>query len=235
MTETRLFALLESLKRSIEKMTWKPAGTEWADYYTTHNYEDAALGHKAQIVESFLDRVKPTNIWDLGANTGRFSRLGSDRGIPTYAFDIDPAAVELNYLQVKNQGETNLLPLVMDLANPSSGIGWASEERMSLNERGPAGAILALALLHHLAIGNNLPFDLIADFFSRLSEWLVIEFVPKEDAQVQRMLQSREDIFTNYTQEHFQNAFSIWFEIVAVEFIKSSQRSLYLMRRRDET
>jgi hypothetical protein len=235
MTATRIVALIDGLIRSVEKLTWKPAGTEWADYYeASHNYESESLGDKARLVEKYIELIHPETVWDLGANTGRFSRIGSQQGIPTYAFDIDPGAVELNYLQMKVEDERNLLPLLMDLTNPSGGIGWASEERMSLVERGPAGVVLALALLHHLAIGNNLPFDLIAGFFSSLSEWLVIEFIPKDDPQVQRMLLSRPDIFVDYTQENFVGSFSAHFEIVKAEEIKSSKRSLYLMRRRHD-
>jgi len=235
MTNTRVLALIESLRRSVEKLHWTPAGTAWVDYYdTTHNYQPEALGHKAEVVESFLERVQPNMIWDLGANTGFFSRLGSRRGIPTYAFDIDSGAVELNYLHTKKDKETHLLPLLLDLTNPSSSIGWASEERMSLSERGPVDAIFALALIHHLAIGINLPFELIYRFFSNLGEWLLIEFVPKDDIQVQRMLATRQDIFGDYTQSNFECAFSVYYKIVNKEAIADSDRVIYFMKRRSQ-
>ena len=233
MTNTRVLALIESLRRVVEKLNWTPVGTEWVDYYdTTHNYQPEALEYKAEVVESFLERVRPNIIWDLGANIGYFSRLGSRRGIPTYAFDIDPGAVELNYLQTKEENETHLLPLIMDLTNPSSSIGWASEERMSLLERGPVDAIFALALIHHLAIGNNLPFELISKYFVNLSEWLLIEFVPKNDIQVQRMLVTRQDIFSEYTQSNFESSFSVHYKIVHKEVIADSDRVIYFMKRR---
>ena len=235
MTDTRVLALIDDLRRSVEKLNWTPVGTEWVDYYdTSHNYQPEALGHKAEVVESFLKLARPKIIWDLGANTGFFSRLGSRQGIPTYAFDVDPGAVELNYLQVKKDEETRLLPLLLDLTNPSSSIGWASEERMSLSERGPVDAIFALALIHHLAIGNNLPFKLISKFFSNLGEWLLIEFVPKEDTQVQRMLATRQDIFGDYTQRSFESAFSVHYKIVHKEVITDSDRVLYFMERRSQ-
>ena len=104
--------------------------------------------------------------WDLGANTGVFSRLASQRGWYTVALDIDPAAVEHNYLTSRAASEKNLLPLLMDLTNPSAGLGWAHHERLSLAERGPVDAILALALIHHLAISNNVPLRRIAQYFS---------------------------------------------------------------------
>jgi len=83
----------------------------------------------------------------------------------TVASDIDPAAVEQNYLAIKHTGEKNLLPLVIDLTNPSSALGWSNAERESFVARGPVNLVLALALLHHLAISNNVPLDSIAKLF----------------------------------------------------------------------
>ena len=100
---------------------------------------------------------------------------------------------------------------------------------MSLVARGPADAALALALVHHLAISNNLPFGRIAEFFSRICRYLVIEFVPKRDSQVQRLLATREDIFTDYTQQAFEAAFGERFSIRRRELVSGSERSLYLM------
>ena len=85
------------------------------------------------------------------------------------------------------QSVENLLPLAMDLTNPSTALGWAHQERMSLIGRGPCDTTLALALIHHLAISNNVPLPRIADFFARLGRALIIEFVPKSDTQVQRL------------------------------------------------
>jgi ribosomal protein L11 methylase PrmA len=231
MSKTSLLGLIDSLMVTVKKLTWQPADTDWGDYYEDTNYSDEAMTHKAELVADFLDRVTPKMVWDLGANTGRFSRIASQGGIPTVAFDIDPAAVEKNYLQIKAEKETHLLPLIIDLTNPSAGIGWANQERDSLAERANADLILALALIHHLAISNNLPLSMIADYFSLLAPWLVIEFVPKTDSQVQRLLISREDIFDSYTQEGFEGAFGTKYHIRAAQAIPGSERRLYLMER----
>ena len=108
---------------------------------------------------------------------------------------MDPVAVEKNYRRVVERGERHLLPLLLDLTNPSARSGWAHEERESFADRGPADLVLALALVHHLAIAHNLPLPRIAEFFARIARALVIEFVPKADSQLQRMLATREDIF----------------------------------------
>jgi hypothetical protein len=163
---------------------------------------------------------------------GTFSRIASGRGISTIAFDFDPAAVELNYRRVQEEKNGKLLPLVMDLTNPSPALGWAGSERMSLAERGPAGAVFALALVHHLAISNNVPLGMVAEFLASLSRWLLIEFVPKDDPQVQRLLVSREDIFPQYSADGFESAFREHFVTHRREPVGESGRWLYWMERR---
>jgi len=232
MSRFSLLGIINSLESAVKKLKWRPAGTEWADYYDQMNYTRAALDHKKQLVAEFIDRVNPKSVWDLGANDGLFSRLASDRGIQTISFDIDPAAVEKNYLEAVQKGEKKILPLLLDLANPSPGIGWENEERQSLIERGPVDMAMALALIHHLAISNNVPFARIANFLSRICNWLIIEFIPKPDSKVQLLLASREDIFTGYTQNDFEKDFAEYFTITSSIKISGSERTLYLMRKR---
>jgi len=231
MSQNSFLGLTDSLERTIQALSWKPKGTEWSDYTQHTNYSSAAMAYKHKLVEGFLEETSPVSVWDLGANTGEFSRLASQRGIPTMAFDIDPGAVEQNYLRIKANKETHLLPLLLDLTNPSPSIGWSHQERDSWLTRGPAGMVLALALIHHLVIGNNVPLLALADFFAQISHWLVIEFVPKSDSQVKRLLVSREDIFPQYNQGDFETIFSTRFIIRRKAAIEDSERTLYLMER----
>jgi hypothetical protein len=224
--------LLDSLETAIKGLHWQTHGTEWGDYYEATNYSQAAFDAKEQCVRSFLDTAQPRLVWDLGANTGIFTRVASQRGVTSLAFDIDPAAVEKCYHWCKVEEDFNLLPLVMDLTNPSPAIGWANSERSALVERGPADLVMALALVHHLAISNNLPLERVANYFSRLGRWLIIEFIPKEDSQVQRLLASRKDIFPNYTREGFENAFGLVFHQRESCPIPDSQRLIYLMEKK---
>jgi len=227
-----LAGLVDSLESLVRRLNLRLKKTEWAHYYQETNYTPEAFEGKKKTVEEFLDLMKPDTVWDLGANTGVFSRLASRRGINTVAFDVDFIAVELNYRECLDKNEKHLLPLVMDLTNPTPAIGWENRERESLPERGPVDAALALALLHHLAISNNLPFPKIAEFLRRICRWLVIEFVPKTDSQVQRLLATREDIFDHYIQSDFEEQFSRSFLIVKVAPIKGTERTLYLMKNR---
>ncbi|MEJ5223596.1 MAG: hypothetical protein WHV44_04000, partial [Anaerolineales bacterium] len=140
-----LLALIDHLARVIKKLEWAPTGTAWADYYEMTNYSEPAFDEKKSIIARWIGEKLPQSVWDLGANNGVFSRLAVERGIPTVAFDVDPAAVEQNYRQVKSNRETNLLPLLLDLTNPSPALGWHNRERSAFLERGPAEMALALA------------------------------------------------------------------------------------------
>lgn len=231
MKRVSFVGLIDNLESSIKKLKWQPRDTQWADYYEDTNYSTLAMEHKKRIISEFLDKIDPHTIWDVGANLGMFSRIASRKGVFTISFDIDPAAVEKNYLECAKEKETNILPLVFDLTNPSPGIGWENRERISFMERGPADTALALALIHHLAISNNLPLDKIADFFCKICESLIIEFVPKTDSQVQRLLSSREDIFPDYNQQTFESEFKNRFMILECVRLQDSDRILYLMRR----
>ena len=231
MSLSALRGLLDSLASGIRSLQWNPRGTEWGDYYQDTNYVPAAFKQKEELVARFMQEIAPKTVWDFGANTGVFSRVAAQFAEHLVAFDMDPAAVEKHYRECRTGQDSRILPLVMDLTNPSANLGWANAERDSLLARGPVDAVLALALLHHLAIGNNLPFPQIASFFRQCGRWLVIEFIPKDDSQVQRLLASREDIFPHYTREDFEHDFSQYFQIMRCEPIENSLRLLYLMKR----
>ena len=224
--------LIESLKSSIEKMTWNVDNTEWGDYYSDTNYTEKSFEEKKQFISLTIDQVKPKLVWDMGANTGVFSRLASTKGINTISYDIDPLAVEKNYLLSSQNSEQNILPLILDLTNPSSGIGWNHNERMSIIQRGPADMVFALALVHHLAISNNVPLNKLAEFFSQISKFLIIEFVPKSDSQVKRLLLTRDDIFENYDEKNFEIEFSKFFKIINSKKILDSERTIYIMENK---
>jgi hypothetical protein len=233
MGKNAFIGLIESLEGAVKKLTWKPAGTEWGNYYDITNYTDAAFAHKKEVISGWLEKTNPSTVWDLGANNGEFSRLASARGIPTVAWDIDPSAVEQNYQRSKSDKEQNLLPLVLDLTNPSPALGWANEERDSLLQRGPADMAFALALIHHLAISNNVPLPRVADFFAEACQRLVVEWVPKSDSQVRKLLRTRRDIFDGYTREGFESAFGARFKVVEAVDVRESERRLYWMERLD--
>ena len=228
-----MFGLIDSLESAIRSLKWKAEGTEWGDYYQQTNYSDEGMQNKEKIVAGFIEQIQPGWVWDLGGNNGFFCRNVTARGIPAVAFDIDPAAVENGYRESRALKDPHLQHLLLDLTNPSPALGWGNEERMSLRERGPTDVVMALALIHHLAISNNVPLERVAAYFCSLGRWLVIEFVPKNDSQVQRLLQTRLDIFPQYTPEGFEAAFGKYYHTRQRVEIPQTQRILYLLERQD--
>lgn len=227
-----LLSIIDNLESIIRNLKWNKPKTEWGDYYHITNYSEFSMEQKSKMVADMILKTKPKMLWDLGANNGPFSRLASGKGIETISFDIDPVAVELNYQECRKNGDKNLLPLISDLTNPSPDIGFSNKERDSLIRRGPADTILALALIHHLSISNNLPFENTARFFSECGEYLIIEFVPKNDSQVKKLLASRKDIFDRYDIESFRNDYSLYFDILEEKNIENSERILFLMKKK---
>lgn len=227
-----ILGLVDSLTSLVSGLRWAPRGTEWVDYYQDDSYVPAALEFKNRLVACYLEQAGPKTVWDMGANTGMYSRIAAKQGARVVSFDIDPACVELNYAETRKNGETTLLPLLLDLTNPSPRIGWANEERLSVPDRGPVDLVMALALIHHLAISNNVPLARVAGYFAGMAPWLVIEFVPKSDHKVRKLLATREDVFPGYTREGFEAAFGTVYEIREARQIEQSERTLYLMQRK---
>lgn len=227
-----LLAIIDSLKSAVESLSWRPGGTEWADYYQATNYSTHAMSEKEKIVEDLVRIANPTTTWDLGANNGTFSRVAMANGAYTVACDVDPSAVEKNYLMCRKERNERMLPLIVDLTNPSPALGWAHTERSSLLERGPVDLVMGLALIHHLAISNNVPLSRICEFFSRCAKYAIIEFVPKEDSQVQKLLASRKDVFPAYTREGFEASCQPFFTIERAVPVSDSQRVVYLLKRK---
>jgi hypothetical protein len=233
MTQSKQLALVTSLQSAIGKCRLRRFRTEWGDYYEDTNYSTEDMAAKESLVVSRVNSFVAADetIHDLGANTGKFSRIVAASGRQVLSHDIDELAVERNYLFNKEHGVRNVLPLVLDLNNPSPALGWALEERESLVQRVSGDVILALALIHHLLISNNVPMSSLASFFHRLAKTLIIEFVPKEDSQVRRLLATREDKFPDYNIEHFRREFARYFRIRDTQPIGNSGRTLFVMER----
>lgn len=232
MSKSSMYGILDSLLSTVRGLNVKTIQTEWTDYYQDNNYTKKSFEAKRQLVKSYIEKVNPKHVWDLGGNTGEFSRAASDLQIPTVCFDIDPGAVQQNYDLVKKNKEKFMLPLRMDLTNPSPDLGWHNAERESMQSRGPVDLVMALALIHHLAISNNVPLVDVADYFADLGEYLIIEFVPKSDSQVKRLLASRLDIFPDYTLEGFRQAFEHHYLLIDETPIDACERTVFLMKRK---
>ncbi len=234
-SEKGLRGLLDNLRATIEKLSWRPPATDWATYDDVATYSSEARAGKERFVRDRLAQASGGTVWDLGANTGRFTRIAAASAAHVVAIDADPGVTELQYQSSRTGTDGAILPLVVDLTNPSPAIGWSNAERSSILERGPADSVLALALVHHLAIGNNLPFDRIAAFLHDAGRRLIVEFVPRDDVRAQQLLIRREHLFDGYTREEFERGFERHFAIHDVVPLAGSGRLLYYMQRRGGT
>ena len=230
-SETGQRALLDSLRRTVSGLRWEPA-SHWAGYASATSYSDEGTASKGEVVSEMLAAVGGSTAWDVGANTGAYSALASGAGYRVVAWDQDAASVEAHWRRVRGDGNPAILPLICDLANPSPAIGWGLEERASFLGRGAPDVILALALVHHLAIGNNVPLPGVARLFARMAPRAIVEFVPKEDPMTRRLLAARRDIFESYSIEGFREAFGGPFRIVRETPVADSPRTLFLLERR---
>ena len=218
-------AMLKQLHNWIMRLQPADTGkTVWNDYAANHSYRSDEVDKKIAFVSDMAAAVRPNMLWDLGCNSGDYSKASLKAGAKyALGFDFDHGALEAGFERAKAE-ELSFLPLLMDAANPSPSQGWAERERQSLGARASADAILALAFVHHIAIGRNVPLDRVIDWLIGLAPNGVIEFVPKADPMVTRMLKLREDIFDTYTEDTFLNAISARARIVKSSVVSAAGR-----------
>jgi ribosomal protein L11 methylase PrmA len=223
--------IVQSLEDTVQALKWSPDQTAWADYYDGDSYSAEGFAHKQALVRRYLQQIQPAMLWDLGANAGDFSQIAAENGVETISWDYDYGAVQIHYERIQQETRMHTLPLILDLTNPSPAIGWANAERDGLLARAEGvGAVMALALIHHLVIGNNVPMDRFAAFLKQIAPYAIVEFVPKADPKVQTLLASRLDIFDAYHEQGFEKAIEPFFEIISAEKIADSLRTLYLLK-----
>ena len=221
---------LTSLRNWIAKLKISVNHGTWHNYEQTQSYEADGLEQKRNFVTAFMHTIKPAVLYDLGCNTGHYSILASSAGARyTVGYDSDPASINIAYQRIVNN--TNVLPLVMDAANPTPSMGWSQEERPGFKERSSADAFIALAFAHHLCLSRNVPLDNLMDWLSLIATRGILEFVPKEDPTVQTMLATRDDIFHDYSKDNFEQAMRRQFSIRDTSVISRSGRTLYWLER----
>ena len=232
-----LFNIIDSLYNYIKKLQLKEQ-SEWGNYYQKTNYSDTAFQQKATIINDWIQGLNAKTVIDVGGNDGTFVRqITSDIDIALVG-DIDNNAVDQNHFQVKKNKEQNMLPFVIDLLNPSAAIGFQNTERFSFVKRVQdfqSDATLALALIHHLSLTGNVPFENSAAFFASFSKNLIIEFPKRADSYATRLLNAKaefKDQFGHYNLEHFEKTYSEYFELLAKKDIKDSERVLYLFKNK---
>jgi 2-polyprenyl-3-methyl-5-hydroxy-6-metoxy-1,4-benzoquinol methylase len=226
--------LLNHLESSIHAFKNRK-GTEssWSNYYQDTILSREYLDAKEKVFRGFIKGLTWKRALDLGANDGYFSNILAEITDDVVAIDFDSQCINQLYLQVKKRNITNILPLAVDLSNPSPAIGFNNSERLPFMKRAPSDMVTALALIHHLIFSKNITLSLLADFFRQLStRYLVIEFIPVEDEKVKKLMMNKSEIRKPYDKTSFEAAFNRYFEIEKMQEIPFSSRILYLMRRK---
>lgn len=222
--------ILQHLENCIQKLHVKESRSTWNNYYDETILSNDYLESKKKIVGNWIHKLTYKSVADFGANEGEFSKLCNPESY-VVATDFDSNCIRSLYKTIKQSKSTNILPLVLDLTQPTPATGWNNAEQTSFLNRSEFDLGLALALVHHLAIGKNVPLLMIAELLSNRCKLLIVEFVPKDDPKVQEMLRNRKDIFEDYTQDVFETSFHTYFTILKKEVIQNSNRILYLMQK----
>jgi ribosomal protein L11 methylase PrmA len=203
LSKSALTGMLQGLRRAIAAMKPPGGATLWSDYADSNSYAAAEAEAKRRFVAAMAGQVCPKLLVDLGCNTGAYAEVALSSGAGrVIGFDFDHGALDRAAARAEAKG-LDFLPLWLDAANPSPCQGWGQTERLGLAERLDADAIIALALVHHLAIARNIPLDAVVDWIIGLAPAGIIEFPDKSDPMVRQLLALREDIFPDYDQEHF--------------------------------
>lgn len=204
----------------------------WHDYEKNNIYDSDEQQQKTDFIARSVKGLTPTVVWDIGCNSGYYSEQALMAGAQSViGADYDPRTVGLAYTRAKEK-TLNLTTICQDLVNPSPAQGWHLKERKSLFDRCNGDMVIALALIHHIVIGRNIPISMFIDWLISLAPTGVVEFVPKEDPMVQTLLQNREDIFPDYHQDHFQTLLSNHADILDQAVVTKSGRILYQYKRR---
>ena len=230
-TKTMILGTLDGLRRTLQRLESPEARTTWGNYDTDHSYGEASYEEKKSFIQRHAAAKRRTMIWDIGSNTGTFSRLCAPHAEHVVSIDGDSKAIERLYIAEREKG-SQILPLVMNLSNVSPGQGWRGRERKRLEERGRPDLVLCLALSHHMVIGANIPMEEFVSWLHDLGGDLIIEFVSREDDMVRMLLRNKVDQYGDYTIDNFERLLADGFEIVESEPLKGGHRQIYSLRRK---
>lgn len=218
---------LQGLKKIIERLNWDIGRSTWSDYTTNNSYTSQETQEKIDFISETLQNGSWGLVWDIGCNTGNFSKLASQHADYVLAMDNDHFTVEKMYARLKQEKITNVLPLVYNLADPSPSLGWRGKERKSLEHRNKPDLVLCLALIHHMVIQYNIPVREFLEWLAQLGGNLVIEFVEKSDPMVKRLLANKIDNYDDYERGYFERCLGELFNVEKSQALQGGTRTLY--------
>lgn len=228
-SKAMVLGLVQSMARLIARLTLPEGKTDWSDYEETHSYSDSEHLIKKEFIERAVTEKSYALAWDIGCNTGVFSRICEKHCQYVVSVDGDHGAIEKLFNKQKQQKEGSILPLVLDLSNLSPGQGWASRERIAFDKRKSPDLVICLALIHHLRLSENIPTRLFIDWLRTLNADVVIEFVNRDDEMVAKLLTNKEEQYVDYNLENFLEEVYVKFDIAGRELLKGGKREIFLL------
>jgi len=227
-----VIATVDKLLGVVRRLSWHPGTSAWTAYAVANTYTSEDRVRKLRFVDKAVSSARPHLVWDLGCNDGTYARAAASHASHVVAMDADHATVELLYRSLRSSRVRNVLPLVVDLADPSPSLGWRNRERPALLQRRRPDMVLCLALVHHLAIVGNIPLRQVVEWLAGLAQVAVVEFVDRHDPMVIQLLSNKTVAHADYSLGRFQHEITRHFDIDAREELSSGTRTLYVLRRR---
>ena len=229
--QAMILANIRKLGKLIRKLDWSGEGSEWGTYEEFHNYTESDHRLKESFIGESVAGSNADIVWDIGCNTGQFSRLAAQHATHVMAMDLDHFAVERLYRKTREDGMTNILPLVQNIADPSPNWGWRNLERRDLITRNRPDLVLCLALVHHVVISANVPMEEFVSWLADISDQLVIEYVSRSDEKVKTLLRNKVDRYSDYSKESLEKNLGKYFGIIQQKEMESGNRQLYWCKR----
>ncbi len=230
-----ILANVRKLRKLSGRLSWQGEGSEWGSYDAFHNYSESDHQLKEAFINDSVADSQAHTVWDIGCNTGQFSKIAAQHASSVVAMDLDHFAVERLYRETREAKLSKILPLVQNIADPSPNWGWRNRERVDLATRAQPDLLLCLALIHHVVISANVPMAEFVDALSDLSDQLVIEYVSRSDDKVKALLRNKEDKYSDYSREGLESELSKHYEIARRQELESGNRYLYWCRRKVST
>jgi hypothetical protein len=223
-----ILANVRRMHNLVARLEWSPPHGVWLAYGEHNTYSDEDARRKDEFVRAVATAKSWQLAWDLGCNNGRHARIAAAGARHVVAVDADQGPVELLYRDLRDAGNERILPLTMNVADPSPRLGWRGLERKALLDRGRPDLVLALALVHHMAIGANVPVREFVNWLAELGAAVVVEFPAREDPMVQKLLApKREGLHPDYERAYFERCVGEAFDIRRTEWLASGTRTLY--------
>ena len=224
-SDRMFYGLLDSMERLVTSLSVEVGRSDWTHYQARNTYTEDDMSNKVEFVTRALARRRQALVWDIGCNTGQFSRIAAEHADHVLAVDADHDSVEDFYRKLGTQN--TITPLVMDLSNPSPDLGWANSERRSFYKRNRPSLVMCLALIHHIRISANVPLDLFFDWLRGLDAEVIVEYVDRDDEMVKKLLANKKETYQDYCRKTFEAELLRRFMILDSCEVKDGLRSLY--------